>query len=76
MIEVAKYKWQIVARLRRPDGSERVEDLGVHEASTGQRAKKKAIALHAGRMGWRGGKNGPITGKWTFRITSAKKELP
>ena len=66
-------KWHIEARFRRPDGTERVEDLGVHEALVGRKAKAQAIARHAGRMGWRAGKRGAITTGWSFRIHLAKE---
>lgn len=72
MIERQPSRYRIVATLRLADGSERVEDLGVHKAFIGRKAKAKAIYLHAGRMGWRMGRRGPNTGKWTFRITLEK----
>lgn len=61
-------RWHITTRLRLADGSFREEDLGVHAAWVGHRAKSRAIAMHAGRMGWPGGRRGPKTGKWIFRI--------
>jgi hypothetical protein len=66
-------RYQITATFRHPDGSARTEDLGVHEASTGQRAKRRAQNLHAGRLGWFGGPRGPNIPKgWSFKITLVK----
>lgn len=63
-------RYQITATLRYPDGSVRVEDLGVHEASTGQRAKRRAQNLHASRLGWLGGPHGlRIPKGWSFKIS-------
>lgn len=44
-------RYRITAILRRADGSERIEDLGVHEALVGRKAKERAIYMHAGRLG-------------------------
>ena len=70
--EPAKYR--ITAFLKRPDGSERVEDLGEHEAFVSLKAKNKAIALHAGRMGWLSTRRGYNTGKWLFKIELANHD--
>lgn len=65
-------RWRIVATFRKPDGSVRVEDLGVHEALVGRKAKARALMFHAGRMGWRMGKRGPVTTGWSFKISLEK----
>jgi len=65
-------KYRITATLKKLDGSEQVEDLGLHEALVGHKAKSKAIAIHAGRMGWKSKRYGYNTGKWTFRIKLEK----
>ena len=78
-------RYQITARAARksaraststfrcPAGLVRAEDLGVHEASTGQRAKRRAQNLHAGRLGWLGGPRGPSIPKgWSFKIALVK----
>ena len=66
-------RYQITATLRRPDGSVRTEDLGAHEATTGQRAKRRAQNLHAGRLGWLGSPRGPRIPKgWSFKIALVK----
>ena len=66
-------RYQITATFRGPDGSVRAEDLGVHEASTGQGAKRRAQNLHASRLGWLGGSRGPLIPKgWSFKIALVK----
>ena len=65
--------YQITATLRRPDGSVLTEDLGIHEATTGQRAKRHAQNLHAGRLGWLSSPRGPRIPKgWSFKIALVK----
>lgn len=66
-------RYQITATLRRSDGSVHTEDLGTHEATTGQRAKRRAQNLHAGRLGWLGSPRGPRIPKgWSFKIALVK----
>lgn len=67
-----KGRYRVTATLRLRDGYERVEDLGVHEATMGRKAKARAIAMHAGRMGWRSTTRGINTRGWTFRIELVK----
>ena len=62
--------WRITALLRLADGTDRIEDLGVHEAATSDKARDKARALHASRLGWRRTRNGwAMGGRWRFRRT-------
>lgn len=62
-------RYQITATYRHPEGSIRTEDLGTHEATTGQSAKRRAQNLHAGRLGWRGPR---IPKGWSFKSALVK----
>lgn len=58
---------QVTAYLKLADGTRRVEDLGTHEATTGERARRRAVAMHSGRLGWRANRR---PRGWYFRVTS------
>ena len=68
-------RWQITATLKLGDGTQRVEDLGIYEASVGHKAKSAAITRHAGRLGLKSGRRGISPGKWTFKIALADKPV-
>lgn len=68
-------RWHVTATLKR-GGFEVVEDLGIHEASVGHKAKTAAIVLHADRLGLKTRRRGGISpGKWTFKVTLADKPV-
>jgi hypothetical protein len=67
-------KYHVTAFLKRRDGSDRVEDLGEHEALLGTKAKDKAIALHAERLGWHKDRHGYVTSGWRFEVKLANRD--
>lgn len=64
-------KWRVRVCRKLADGTEQIEDLGEHTSPLARGAKAKAIALHAGRMGWQRTRRGWSFRGWTFKVSLA-----
>ena len=64
---------QVTAYLKLADGTFRVEDLGVYETATGDKARSRAVRMHAARIGWKTTKSGVrLSRGWYLKLANVE----